>query len=81
MAIQKAINTDVGRKLSKWLMLNANRLCTCPNCGRFAAVFTARQRTMYENDASNFFTGCSVCHEENIRYLNEKWAEYYSGLL
>jgi len=54
---------------------------TCPCCGREAEVTTERQRTHYEDDSLNWFTGCKACKEENDDYWDDMWAEYYSDLM
>ncbi len=44
-------------------------------------VYTARQSTCYQDDESNYFTGCPVCHKYNDDYWDEMWAEYWSSRL
>lgn len=42
-------------------------------------VFTAHQGTMYQDEASNYFTGCPKCHAYNNEYWAEMWREYWSS--
>lgn len=54
----------------------------CPHCGKwFRRVRTAPQHTEYEDPASNYFTGCRECEEENDAYWEERWAEYNASRL
>lgn len=54
----------------------------CPSCGKWLrTVRTCRQNTSYADDEKNFFTGCKPCEEENDRYWDEMWADYYRSCL
>lgn len=57
---------------------------TCGYCAhrvRAGTVLTYRQRTYYQDEASNYFTGCEKCRKANDEYWDGMWAEYYSGCL
>ena len=63
-------------------MLRAILTARCPQCRRwFSFPIIRRQRTMYQDDYSNFFCGCKCCQEENDRYWDGMWEDYYSGRL
>lgn len=60
----------------------------CDNCsdcpkGRclFAYPKTVRLDTMYEDEKSNYFTGCDFAIEKINSYYEEMWEEYYSSRL
>lgn len=67
----------------------------CQRCGATEGVVRYHQRTMYpygsyggkpgevdgdENDP-NYVTLCPPCKQENDDYWEERWEEYYRGLL
>ena len=52
-----------------------------PHRVRAGTVLTYRQRTLYQDEASNYFTGCAKCREANDAYWDAMWNEYYSGCL
>lgn len=64
-----------------------NRICQ--RCETTFNVSRRRQNTMYNYDEGevgdkndpNFVTLCEDCHKENDEYWEERWQEYYSGLL
>ena len=60
----------------------------CQRCGSTVNVTRRAQRTMYpyngetgSPDDPNYVTLCPPCHEENDAYWDERWEEYYGGLL
>ena len=54
---------------------------TCPVCGVESEIKTVRQRTQYQDDSLNWFTGCEACIEENSDYWDDMWSDYYLDLL
>ena len=63
-------------------MIKAILSTRCPHCGRwFSFPIIRGQRTMYQNRYANYFCGCKYCHEENDRYWDEMWEDYYSSRL
>ena len=63
-------------------MLKATLTMRCPMCKRwFSFPKITEQNTRYENNYSNYFCGCKDCEEENDRYWDDMWKDYYSSLL
>lgn len=63
-------------------MIKAILSTRCPQCGRWLSFPTIQgQRTMYQDRYANYFCGCKYCHEENDRYWNDMWEDYYSSRL
>lgn len=52
----------------------------CERCKENGAT-RRRQNTQYCDDKLNFATLCPPCQEQEDEYWEERWAEYYSGLL
>lgn len=51
----------------------------CPACRKWMRrVETYRQHTFYENEASNYFTGCKPCSEQNDANWEAAWSDFYS---
>jgi hypothetical protein len=60
----------------------------CQACGATSGVIRYHQRTMYRYDGGpgdaddpNMVTLCPPCRAENDAYWDERWEEYYGGLL
>jgi hypothetical protein len=52
----------------------------CPCCGKWCAVgkvLRLVQRTSYQNEEDNYFTGCRVCRKENDDHWDSMWEDYY----
>lgn len=49
-------------------------------CDRMDA-YKRRQNTAYVNDESNWVVMYDDCFEENCKYWDEMWKEYYSDCL
>ena len=63
-------------------MLKAILTTRCPQCGRwFSFPKIVEQNTRYHDEYSNYFCGCRYCEEENDRYWEDMWDDYYSKLL
>lgn len=63
-------------------MIKAILSTRCPCCGRWFSFPTIQgQRTMYQDRYSNYFCGCKYCHEENNRYWDDMWEDYYRSRL
>ena len=63
-------------------MIKAILINRCPECGRwFSLPVIESQRTMYQDKYSNYFCGCKECREENNRYWDEMWEDYYKNIL
>jgi RNA polymerase-binding transcription factor DksA len=56
------------------------RMVFCDHCGDPGAS-RRRQRTQYADDASNWAVLCDPCQDANNEYWDDRWAEYYQGLL
>jgi hypothetical protein len=52
----------------------------CERCGALTAC-RRRQRTLYEDEESNWATLCPACQKEADAYWDERWAEYYGMIL
>jgi len=55
----------------------------CPYCKGclFKYPKTVRLNTMYEDEKSNYFTGCDAIIDEINKYYDELWDDYYSSRL
>lgn len=49
-------------------------------CGKYKAV-RFRMRTAFSDFERNFMILCPKCQEESRKYWDEKWREYYHGML
>lgn len=57
---------------------NNNLKCQC--CDNYGAT-KRRQNTNYVDDEENFKTLCPKCQEENDKYWQERWNDYYSNCM
>ena len=54
----------------------------CPLCGRYGKdIFKRRKNTEYNDEESNWVTGCGECYQAMEDYYTELWAEYYASVL
>jgi hypothetical protein len=53
--------------------------CLCPGCWR--PGWLRRQNTQYADDRQNWSRLCDLHQEETDAYWQERWDEYWSGLL
>ena len=54
----------------------------CQHCDEITPdVKRRRQNTAYEKEEMNWVVLCDECHEENEAYWQERWDDYYGGLL
>lgn len=61
-------------------MIKAIFSTRCPRCGKWFSFPTIKEQgTMYQDKYANYFCGCKYCHEENDRYWDAMWEDYYSG--
>lgn len=61
--------------------LRIRRTGRCPNCGRAGEIVRRQLNTMYQREASNFMVSCAPCYQEAFDYYEERWADYYAGLM
>ena len=73
----------MGKKIMAWVKrFRIGPVGICPGCTGFA--FTIRQRgrnTAFANLESNYLTVCANCQRDDDAYYEERWTEYYGGLL
>lgn len=63
-------------------MIKAILTTRCPRCRRlFSFPTIEHQNTKYQDKYSNYFCGCKECVEENDRYWDEMWEDYYKSIL
>jgi hypothetical protein len=53
----------------------------CHMHGWFMYPKRFRQNTAYLIDEANYSFGCKYCQEESHAYWEERWKDYYSGIL
>ncbi|MBO1087209.1 hypothetical protein [Enterococcus mundtii] len=54
----------------------------CFSCGEYSQTIKVRnQNTSYTDELSNYTHECLNCHLEHESYWEERWKEYYSGLI
>ena len=70
----------------KFLVVNSNGThgawyyMKCQRCGAEGDdVVRYRQRTMYNDEESNWVELCPPCQKENDEYLDDMWADVYSN--
>ncbi|UDY80341.1 hypothetical protein AXY1_30 [Achromobacter phage AXY1] len=82
-----SLRTRISIKLARfrsWLMARryVGRFGFCPGCGQWRTdIERRRQLTQYVDEESNWNTHCQDCQAESDAYWEERWREYYSGLL
>lgn len=67
-----------------WLQdrMHVGRFGLCPGCRTWRTdILRRRQLTQYTDDASNWVTQCADCQAYADKYWEDRWQEYYSGLL
>lgn len=76
--------TDIIEHVAGWL----KPVIECACCGTKVGVTRRQQNTLYKHegdpggpDDPNYVTLCEPCHDDNDAYWQERWQEYYSGLL
>ena len=70
--------------VNRWVKARCHigRFGLCPGCGRWRTdIERRRQMTQYEHEPSNWNTHCADCQADADRYWEERWQDYYSGLL
>lgn len=70
--------------IKRWLMArrHVGRIGFCPGCRQWRTdIERRRQLTAYTDDASNWSTQCEDCQKEADAYWEERWRDYYSGVL
>jgi len=74
-------STEGSKATSTWSPCNGPRV-PCDHCGCCDdTVYKRRQHTAYHHDEQNFAVLCSECQTEANEYWEERWAEYYEGIM
>lgn len=62
-------------------LLNKLRIY-CPHCNGFSFSIRKRHRgTAYTDSHRNYIILCANCHEEELKYWEEQWKDYYSDVI
>lgn len=51
------------------------------DCGATETIERRRLPTYYTPEDQNWITSCLTCYEQARDYYEERWADYYTGLL
>lgn len=70
--------------VKRWLLArrHVGRFGWCPGCRQWRTdIKRQRQMTAYNHEPSNWCTHCTDCQKEADAYWQERWDDYYSGVL